>query len=87
MANKLIKINVLPLNPLFPISVLNSLCRVINTEFHKYLIREGISQYAEGIIINPIKVLNQFSERLKIDVEGSNTENKFVIIFNISRFL
>jgi len=47
------------------------------------LYREGKNQYIDGIINNPINVLNQFNEILKIADEGSNTENKFVIIFNL----
>jgi hypothetical protein len=46
--------------------------------------REGINQKDIGIIKNPIKVLIQFNENEKIDVEGSNTENKFIIIFNLN---
>lgn len=34
----------------------------------------------------PRKVLNQFKEKLKIFVEGSKIENKFIIIFNLKRF-
>ena len=45
--------------------------------------RDGINQYIDGIINKPIKVLNQFKDKLNIEVEGSNTENKFVIIFKI----
>lgn len=82
--NKLIKIKVLPLNPLFPNNVLNSLCKVLIIKFHKYINREGINQKDIGIIKNPIKVLNQFNENEKIEVEGSKTENKFIIIFNLN---
>ena len=84
IANKLIKIKVLPLNPLFPNSVLNSLCSVIIIIFHKNINREGINQNDTGIIKNPINVLNQFNENEKIEVDGSNTENKFIIIFNLN---
>jgi hypothetical protein len=66
-----------------PNKVLNSLNKVIKIVFHKILIREGINQYEYGININPINVLNQFNEKLKIVVEGSKTENKLVIIFNL----
>lgn len=51
--------------------------------FQKIWYREGISQYVEGIIINPKKVLIQLIDKLKILEEGSNTENKFVIIFSL----
>lgn len=80
--NKEIKMNVLPLCPEGPNKVLNSLCKVIKIFLHNKLNREGRNQKEHGIIIIPIKVLNQFKERLKIVVEGSKTENKFVIIFN-----
>lgn len=72
-----------PLAPIGPNRVLNSLWRVNKILFQKIWYREGINQYIEGIIKIPKKVLNQFSERLKILEEGSNTENKFVIIFNL----
>lgn len=52
-------------------------------KFHKVLIREGKIQKIIGININPIKVLNQFNDKFKIEVEGSNMENKFVIIFKL----
>lgn len=81
--NKLIKMNVLPLNPIGPIRVLNSLCNVIVILFHIYLIRLGINQNLNGITKNPKIVLNQFNEREKIDLVGSNTENRLVIIFNL----
>lgn len=74
--------NELPLWPDGPKSVLNSLCKVSKTLFQIMLNRDGINQKEHGIINKPIKVLNQFNERLKIVVEGSKTENKFVIIFN-----
>lgn len=45
------------------------------------LIREGIIQNMEGMIIIPRIVLIQFMERFK-DVDGSKVENKLVIIFN-----
>lgn len=44
--------------------------------------REGISQKAEGSKRIPKNVLNQLRERFMILLEGSNTENKFVITFN-----
>lgn len=42
-----------------------------------------MNQKEHGINNNPINVLNQFNDKLKIVVEGSNTENKLVIIFNL----
>lgn len=77
-----IKIKDLPFFPDGPKSVLNSLNKVNKMLFHSKLIREGSIQKEYGIIIKPIKVLIQFKDKLKIVVEGSKTENKFVIIFN-----
>ena len=87
MVNKLIKINLLPLNPFGPIKVLNSLCNVLMILFHKNDIRLGIIQKDIGIIKNPNNLLDQLRERLKIDLVGSKTENRFVIIFNLSFYL
>jgi len=81
-----IKIKVLPTDPLGPSRVLNSLYNVIKIKFQKILIRDGRSQKETGISIKPIKVLSQFKEKLKILVEGSKTENKFVIIFKASYY-
>lgn len=81
--NSEIKIKVLPLCPVGPNRVLNSLWRVKRILFHRILYRDGINQNIEGIIINPMKVLIQLIDKLKILDEGSNTENKFVIIFNL----
>lgn len=66
-----------------PNKVLNSLWRVNKILFQIIWYREGINQKEQGIKSNPIKVLNQFKDKLKIVVEGSKTENKFVIIFNL----
>jgi hypothetical protein len=81
IANKDTKIKVLPLILFALIRVLNSLCKVIMILIHNRFIREGISQYIEGISINPNKVLIQFNLILKL-VVGSKELNKFVIIFN-----
>lgn len=81
--NKEINIKVDPFDPIGPNRVLNSLWRVNKILFQKIWYREGINQYIDGIIKIPIKVLNQLSERLKILDDGSNTENKLVIIFNL----
>lgn len=62
---------------------MNSLWRVNKILFQKIWYREGINQYIDGIIKIPKKVLSQFNDKLKILEEGSNTENKFVIIFNL----
>lgn len=82
--NKLIKIKVLPLNPLFPIKILNSLCKVSIINFQINKNREGINQKVIGKINNPINVLNQLRDNLKIEVDGSNTEKRFIIIFNLN---
>ncbi len=50
--------------------------------FHIKLNREGMIQYKAGINRRPKKVLSQFKDRLNNVVDGSNTENKLVIIFN-----
>jgi hypothetical protein len=81
--NKEIKIKVLPLWPVEPSKVLNSLCRVNKILFQIMWYRDGINQKEQGINNNPKNVLNQFNDKLKIVVEGSNTENKLVIIFNL----
>lgn len=46
-------------------------------------IREGINQYIIGKNIIPNIVLSQLRDKLKIFVEGSKIENKFIIIFSI----
>jgi len=51
--------------------------------FHIILYREGINQYINGIKNNPRIILIQFNDKLKIVVEGSKTENKFVITFKL----
>lgn len=84
--NNEIKINEHPFNLLVPKRVLNSLNKVKIILFHKKLIREGRNQKEMGIIIKPINVLNQFKEKLKIEAEGSKTENKLVIIFSLKDF-
>lgn len=78
-----IKIKVVPWAPVSPIKTLNSLCNVWVILFQIIKYRDGINQYIEGINNSPIKVLNQFNDKLKILVDGSKTENKFVIIFNL----
>lgn len=83
IVNKLIKIKLLPLKPLFPIKILNSLWRVKIKFFHKYSIRVGINQNVIGIIVTPMNELSQLIGDEKIEEQGSKTENKFVIIFNL----
>jgi hypothetical protein len=80
------KINVVPLNAEIPKRVLNSWCKVKKILFQNIEIREGIIQNIKGKNINPMIVLIQFSEKLKILVEGSKIENKFIIIFKICCF-
>lgn len=48
----------------------------------KNIKREGITQNDKGKIKKPKKVLIQLKEKLKIEEEGSNTEKRFIIIFN-----
>lgn len=79
--NTVIKINVDPLDPIGSRRILISLWRVIIILFQKIWYREGSNQYIEGIIKIPRIVLIQFNDKLKILDVGSNTENKFVIIF------
>lgn len=74
--------NVLPFTELLPIRVLNSRCRVTIILFHRKENRDGINQNDAGININPRVVLSQLKEVLN-DVEGSNDENRLVIIFSL----
>ena len=83
--NNEIKIKVDPLWPEGPNNVLNSLCKVKIILFHKIWCREGINQYVVGINNSPINTLIQLILKLKILDEGSNTENKLVIIFNLMK--
>lgn len=64
-------------------SVLNSLFKSKMIFFHVKLKRFGMSQNEVGIKIIRREVLIQFMDQLKIVDEGSKTENKFVIIFNL----
>lgn len=80
--NNEIKINVIPLIVLFLINTLNSLWSVDVILIHKKFHRDGINQNIDGISIIPNTVLNQFKEIPDL-VDGSNDENKFVIIFNL----
>lgn len=76
---------IIKLNPclFFPSKVLNSLNNWLNNILKIILIRLGMIQYIEGIIINLMKVLIQLSEKF-ILVEGSKVENRFVIIFRLN---
>lgn len=84
--NNEIKINVDPLNLFIPNKVLNSLCSLFKIKFQKIYWRLGIIQNEYGINNKPKKVLNQFKGKLKIFVEGSKIEKRFVIIFNKNFF-
>lgn len=84
MENKEIKIKEDPLLIfLLPIKVLNSECSLIRIIFHRTKCRDGINQYVEGINNRPRRVLNQLMDRLFNLVDGSKTENKFLIIFSL----
>lgn len=78
-----IKMKVIPFILDGPSNVLNSLWRLMIKEFHKILIREGSIQKEYGIIKIPINVLSQFKDKFNRVVEGSNIENKLVIIFSL----
>jgi hypothetical protein len=74
--------NVPPLLFLFlPISVLNSSCSFVISEFHAILCREGINHTLVGMSVMPIMVLSQLSGS-GVLVDGSNTEKRLLIIFN-----
>jgi hypothetical protein len=62
---------------------LNSLCSVIKILFQKIFNRDGKNQNIIGKNKIPKKELNQFKDKLKIFVEGSKIENKFIIIFKL----
>jgi hypothetical protein len=59
---------------------INSLFRVLVKDKKEKILRLGINQYIYGIINNPRDVLIQFRLRVIIDLDGSNTENRFVIM-------
>lgn len=83
----IIKVNNLVNNrvpPLFVddlIRILNSLCMVEIKFIHNKFHREGISQKIEGRLNINIDLI-QFKEKDEIE-DGSNEENRFVIIFKI----
>jgi len=84
--NREININVVPLNLCIPISILNSLCKVIKILFQKIFNREGKNQKIIGNNKIPKSELIQFKDKLKILVEGSKIENRFIIIFRLKIF-
>jgi hypothetical protein len=62
------------------------LCRVEKIVFQKIIEREGKNQKIIGKNKIPKNELIQFNDKLKIFVEGSKIENKFIIIFSIKIF-
>jgi hypothetical protein len=60
---------------------LNSLCNLERSKFHIVKWRDGISHILVGINSNPKSVLVQLRGKLTL-VDGSNTENSFLIIFS-----
>jgi hypothetical protein len=78
-----INIKVVPLNLEIPNNVLNSKCKVKKILFQNMELREGKNQNNIGKNIIPNIVLIQFKEKLRILVEGSKIENRFIIIFNL----
>jgi hypothetical protein len=68
---------------LFPRRILNSLCNFVVSRFHDIVCREGLNHNLVGININPRNVLVQLRGIFDILVVGSNTENKFLIIFSL----
>lgn len=72
------KISVVPLYDInIDISIFSVLTILLNN--HEILLIKN--QYLYGNNIRKINVLNQFIE--KTPVQGSNTENKFIIIFKL----
>lgn len=63
------------------VKILNSLCKENKIVWIKKFIRLGIIQNKEGIKKNLIIILTQLKGKLKLE-EGSNEENRLVIIFN-----
>jgi hypothetical protein len=66
----------------FPISVLNSLCSFVINEFHAIVCREGTNHILVGMSVSPIMVPSQLSGN-GVLVDGSNTEKRLLIIFNL----
>lgn len=79
--NNLMIINLIPLD-FIPNNILNSLYKILHSFWLILDSRLGNSQYIDGKIINPINVLDQFSDIFML-VAGSKVENKFAIIFNL----
>lgn len=66
-----------------PKSVLNSMWSLLTIKFKKILNLLGVTQYNGAKIKIKTIALIQFKGKLN-EEEGSNTENKFVIIFKTS---
>lgn len=82
-----INIKVVPLKLWIPINILNSLWRVLKILFQKTIIRDGKNQKIIGKNKIPKNELIQFKDKLKIFVEGSKIEKRFIIIFNSKNFV
>jgi hypothetical protein len=81
--NRAAKGSVLPTNDVGPIKVLNSLWILFAIKLIVIKILVGVAQYKGVKIATKIKDLAQFKDTPIID-EGSNTENRLVIIiFNL----
>lgn len=83
--NKEINIIVEPWKEVSPKSILNSWCNLFPTRFNKIVIFLLETQNKGVKKIKIKKELIQFIDKLKLD-EGSNAENKFVIMFNLIIF-
>jgi hypothetical protein len=82
--NNEINIKVVPEYLWIPNKVLNSLWRVVKILFQKIFKRDGINQNIIGKNKIPKNELIQLRDRLKILVDGSKIENKFIIIFKLN---
>jgi hypothetical protein len=80
--NNEMKINVLPFSFL-PIRFFNSLCNFVSRVFHSIVYRDGVNHILIGINITPRNVLIQLIDKFVGLVDGSNTENRFLIIFSL----
>jgi hypothetical protein len=80
MMNRNRAINIMFIPRVFSRS-LNSLWSVCVKSGNIEPAREGASQYRAGIVVSPISRLSQLSWIDIIEEEGSNTENRLVIIF------
>jgi hypothetical protein len=82
MENKGINMNVHPFLFLLCFRrVLNSSCSLFVRSFHIIVRRDGINHIPVGNISVPMIVLVQFSFKFRMPVDGSITDNRFLIIF------